>query len=477
MSFVKMSSEYIIDGTTDLENIYISEYMPTMPDIINKVYIYGLFLARQHDNADNCAESFAARLGLDSASLLDAYAYLAELGLVQVLRTVPVEVRYLPIKLAANAKKYKPAKYADFNTRIQEILSGRHITPNEYIQYYDFLETTHMEQDALLLIAKYATTVKDDKIGYSYILTVARNWFAEGVTTVEHVEQRLLESDRIATALSDVFKALGSRKAPDFEDRQRYLKWTKGMEYDAETITAVAKTCKKGGMSKLDAKLARYYSAKLFTLAEINEFEAQQDRLYAIARAVNKKIGLYYEQLDNVVNTYVTVWLNLGFDESALYFIADSCFRRGVRTLEGLNDKIESFYRQGLVSVAAIQGKLTELSSADSQILEILAASGTADKSVRSRDRDLYRTWTYAWGLPHELVLYAATLARTAAQPLPYINKILSDWNARGVKTVAAAKALGTAPTAPNNDQVIKTHDYTPEQLNALIDDIDGVEF
>lgn len=107
MSFVKMSSEYIIDGTTDLENIYISEYMPTMPDIINKVYIYGLFLARQHDNADNCAESFAARLGLDSASLLDAYAYLAELGLVQVLRTVPVEVRYLPIKLAANAKKYK----------------------------------------------------------------------------------------------------------------------------------------------------------------------------------------------------------------------------------------------------------------------------------------------------------------------------------------------------------------------------------
>lgn len=475
--FAKLGSDYIINGTTSLENLYVSEYLPTLPDVINKVYIYGLYLSTQAPESDNSLGGMAARLGLTEQDIEDAYKYLAGLGLVQILATSPTEVRYLPVKLATGVKKYKPAKYADFNTRLQEIISGRVLTPNEFTQYYDFLEYTKMEQEALLLVAKYATTLKDTKIGYSYVLTIARNWNAEGVKTAEQVEAKLLESDSVSTALSDIAKALGIKKSCGFEERQLYLKWTNGMEYDLETLVAVAKTCKKGGMARLDAKMTRYYAAKLFTLSEIRAYEENTERLYRLARSVTKKLGLYYEQLDNIVDSYITVWLNLGFDEDALTQLADMCFKRGVRTLEEFDRQMHEFYKQGIITSSAINNHVLTLENLDGKIAEILAAAKSTTTTIRSRDRDLYRTWTYAWSMPHDLILYGATLAAGTAQPLPYLNKILADWRSKGIETADAAKALKHASPASQQAQSFKTRDYSQSQINALFDDINEDKF
>ena len=475
MGFVRLHNDYIMNGCTALENLYISEYMPTLPEAVNRVYIYGLYLCGAGSEQDNTLAATAARLNLTEQDVEASFQVLSAQGLVQLLNTQPIEVRYLPVRQASSSKKYKPEKYADFNTRIQEIITGRVLTPTEFTQYYDFLEYTRMDQDALLLIARYAVTLKDDKIGYSYILTIARNWFSEGIKTVRQVEEKLVESDRISVGLGEIAQALSVKKANGFEERQLYLKWTKGMEYDLDTLLTVAKTCKKGGMKALDAKITRYYAAKLFTEKEIVAYEANKDRLYKLARAVNKTLGLYYEQLDNIVDTYITVWQNMGFDDDTLIFIANVCFKRGVRSLDGLDEKVRSFYKQGLVSREAIAGRVTELSRNDDKIAEVLAAAKSA-AAVRTRDRDLYHTWTYGWHLDHDLILYAATLAAGAAQPLPYINKILADWRAKGIDTVEKAK--GASSSAPQvSAQAIRTHDYTDAQLNALIDDIDKVEF
>jgi len=476
MSFAKFSSECLMDGSTSLENLYISEFMPSMPDVINKVYIYGLFLCTQADAVDNSLQGLAARLGIDTASVVDSYEYLAGLGLVQVLQKNPIEVRYLPIRLGGPVRKFKPEKYADFNTRMQELLAGRMITPNEFHEYYSYIEDFHLEPEALLLIAGYAVSLKDNKVGYSYILTIAKNWAKEGITTVAQVEERLLEYDAVSKDLTEVCKALGTKRTTGYEDRKLYLKWTKGMEFDKETVLAVAKTCKKGGFEKLDARLTRYYEAKLFTLADINAYEQNKDSLIALARSVNRALGLYYESVDSIIDTYVTVWLNLGFDEDAILAIADICFKRGIRTLEGLDGQIQKFYREGLLSSSAISGHVARLSDADDRIAEVLSAAGQAT-SVNTRARDLYRTWTYAWEFSHEVVLYAATLARTATQPMPYINKILADWKSKGLKALDECKAASTPTAQAPEQKPLQTHTYTAEQLNALIDNINEVEF
>ena len=116
MSFVKFSSECLMDGSTSLENLYISEFMPSMPDAFNKVYIYGLFLCTQGDALDNSLPALASRLNITVEDVTVAYEYLAGLGLVQILQKNPIEVRYLPIRLGGHVRKFKPDKYTDFNT-------------------------------------------------------------------------------------------------------------------------------------------------------------------------------------------------------------------------------------------------------------------------------------------------------------------------------------------------------------------------
>ena len=149
----------------------------------------------------------------------------------------------------------------------------------------------------------------------------------------------------------------------------------------------------------------------------------------------------------------------------------------GIRTLDGLDAQIQKFYREGFLTSSAISAQLERLSDADDRIAEVLAAAGQ-EISVTTRARDFYRTWTYAWEFTHDVILHAATLARTATQPMAYINKILADWKSKGLKTLEQCKSASAPSFAPATQNApLHTHTYTAQQLNALIDDINEVEF
>ena len=99
---------------------------------------------------------------------------------------------YNPIKRAiSTTQKYNKDKYADFNMQLEAILKGRNITLNEYYQYYEFMEVYHVEPEALILIIEYCTRAKGVKIGYNYILTLAKNWAYDAITPYDKVDQKL----------------------------------------------------------------------------------------------------------------------------------------------------------------------------------------------------------------------------------------------------------------------------------------------
>jgi DnaD/phage-associated family protein len=418
----------------------------------------------------------SAVLGIDENGIFDSFIYLQESGLVQVLNKTPFEVRYLPIKTGGGiVRKYKPEKYAEFNIRIQEILSGRMISMTEYREYYDVLERLHVEQEVLLMAAKYSADLKGADVSYAYIITVTKNWAHKGVNTVEKAEEQLSEYNKVTEEIMKLLKLMGVKRGVDFDDRELYLKWTKGQEFSDETLRYTAKLTKKGGMQRLDAKLKKYYEAKLFNIADIEAYEKNKDSLFELARKVSKAIGEYYGTYDNVVDTYIAPWLNLGFESEALEIIANACFKRGIKTLEGMQGQVESFYRKGLLTASAIHGQMARIAGADEKIQEVLVRC-RVEQSITSRLRDSYRTWTYSWGMPHEVVLYAAEISANAAQPIPYMNKILSEWNTQGKKTLDTVKADKTAVSG-NAKPLETARVYSAEQLTALIDDIDNIDF
>ncbi len=468
--FVKLSREKDKLRSVQLDNLFVTEYMPFAPENFVKVYIAGLSMAYSSENE---LDKLSTLLGLDKSIVLDAFSYWQAQGIVNILSTDPPEIEYLAVKpLSAQIKKFSKAKYENFNNQLHAMLPHRSILPSEYNEYYSIMESLHIDVDAMLAIIAYCVRLKGEDIGYAYILAVARNLAHQGATNFERVSEKLNELSLYQDELYAILKALGSKKTPDHNDSQLYVKWTKSLGFTSEVIIAVAKDLKKGGMERLDARLTKYYENHVYSLEEIQAYNANRDKLFALTKEINRILGIYIEQLDYTIETYISKWCSFGFSDSALVMIAKYCYARDMRTLSAMDETVKKFYRQGLLTESAINSLISEAASINEDISRILSIAGL-NRNVNSWDRDYYRTWTYTWGMPLDMIEYAASLAVGKGNVCAYINSVLASWREKKISSLEQAKKC--AYTADNETAATVTS-KSAEELNALFAHIDPEE-
>lgn len=480
MAFCEREKLLIDSGYTAVDNRFFVHYLPDAPDVRSAVYLLGLALS-DSTGADNTCDAIAQKLNISCDDVMSAFLYWEELGLVHIVNDTPPRVIYLEMRSSAIAlKKIKPGKYAKFTQDMQDAIQGRMITPHEYNEYYNFLENTTFEPSALVAVAKYCAELKGNSISYQYILTVARNQLQRGATTLEVVSDNLNSQQKYDEDLKLVFKAMSSNRKFEHIDRENYEKWTKEYGFSLDVIVSVAKTCKAGGMNKLDSLLSEYYKRGALSVKEIEGYEAEKSRLYELARAINKTIGVYYQSLDAVVDEYVVNWLRKGFEDETLLAIAKYCFKSGIRTLNGLASVIDKLYKNGITTLSALDNYLSILANTDQTIQQILTSCGL-DRKTTANDRVLYKTWTELWNMPLDLILYVAEMSAGTASPVSYVNRVLSDYKQKGILTVSAAKnqkvkpasSATTATTAIIGGRDIERRQYTDEQISALFTALD----
>lgn len=470
---IKLSQELIDKKVTLLDNIFISDYMPSAPESFIKVYIYGLYCA---GNNSLTFEELARALNLEKETVVAAYSYYDEQGLVSLFEAEE-SVEYLAVRpISSQIKKFNKEKYKTFNEQLHVMLPSRNILPNEYYEYYSIMETLHIEVEAMLTIIGYCIRLKGGDISYPYILAVARNLAHEGYTTYDRVQEKLSEMDLNSGELRAILKALSLKRNCEHDDLRLYTKWIKQLGFNVETVIGVAKKVKKGGMARLDALLIKYYENHLYSLKEIEDYNKVRDDMFELAKKINRIIGVYYEQLDFIVETYISSWLTMGFDETTLLTIADYCFRHGKRSLEEMNETARMFFKQGLLSSNSIADFMSQATRQDEKIKKILAFLGIS-RAVISRDRDYYRTWIHSWKMTEELLEYAASLSVGKDNPVAYMNKILATWFDKNITTVENAKKVSVSSiTAPDNrlkiGESVVSKNYSSEELNALFDSL-----
>lgn len=482
MGLCSFSSSLIMDGTTSIDNAFINEFLPKAQGDYVKVYLYGLSQCSNPYSDDNSLSSMAIVLKMSEDQILDAFSYWQDMGIVQIISTDPVEVRYLPIKTHSGSAKLRvKSQYDDFNKQVQQIISGRMIRPNEYNEYYHLIESYHFEPEALIMIIKYCTTIKSTSVNYPYILTVARSYEQEGIKSAAALEEKFLEQERAGKEIKEVLSALGLKREADLEERNMYLKWTNTYGFSHGTILEVAKLQKnKGGFAKLDETLKKYAEQKLFSMQDISEYNQEKEQMYTLARDISKTIGLYYQNLESVVDTYITDWLQKGYDSQTLQTIASYCFKQSIRTLEGVNSVICKFFKLGLVSIQSINEYIQGLADINSKIREVLDACNIS-RLVNTYDRDFYNTWTNDWGFSQEAILLVAASCNGKAQPIQYLNKVLATLHAEKISSLdeikkrlaTFANQTSTTKPAANNYQ---SREYKKEELNALFDSLDTIE-
>ena len=480
MALCSYSSKLAMDGYTVIDNTFLNEFLPQATGEDVKVYLYGLNLCSNPNTDDNSLDTMSKVLCLSEDDILKAFAYWQEMGLVQMVSTNPLEIRFLPVRARSGSSKIRnKEKYTDFNTQIQAVISGRMITPTEFNEYYSLIETYHFEPEALVMIAKYCTTRKSTSIGYPYILAVARNYADEGLKTIEAVEQKFMEYEQNSDEIKRVLSALGLKREADIEERNLYLKWNNNFGFTNGVIVEVAKSLKKkGGFAKLDSLLSKYYKQKLYTIEEISEFSEKEDEMYELAKTVSKNLGLYYQNLENVVDVYVADWTNKGYDSQTLTAISMYCFKQSIRSLDAMNTVVQKFFKLGLVSLESIEQYISGIIKSDEEIKDILDSVGLV-RSVSSLDRDFFKTWTNNWGFSNEQILQVSEIAKGRSNPMSYLNKILSSISERGLKTekeIADYLKSASSGTQKVEKPDFEQRTYTAEEMNSLFDSLDDIE-
>lgn len=469
MSFCSFSKETVTNSSTVLDNRFISTYLPEANGDAIKIYIYGLFVCQESDS-DISFDKFCNDVKLDKDVVSDCFRFWEELGIVNVLSEDPFIVKYLPVA-QSKPRKYSAEKYGEFNKALQVLIPERMITTNEYAAYFSLMEENGLKPEALLMIVKYCVDLKGGAIGLRYILKVANDFIARGITTTTKIEKELSDYSLKTGEFASLMNYILPNKKPQIEDLKLFEKWNKQLLYDIDTIIFIAKSAKIKNIEKLDKEIDVLYASKKFSEKEIADYYKSKAKTTELAYAINRSLSVYTEVIDPVIENYVIPWQNMGYDEETLLFLATYCFKKNRRSLEEMNEVIEKLYKNGLITLTSIAEYLKSISADDDFIKKLLLIAGLSRKPTEW-DRANLKTWR-SWNFSDEMICEACAIAAGKSNPMSYVNAVLSGWKSEGIFT--ADKIRRTDKKA--NPQAIQTRNYTKEEFDKLIDDIDEIEF
>ena len=478
MAFCEFSSEVVSSNAITVDNIFITEFLPSAPENCVKVYLYGLY--KCSSARDNTLDGFSAVLQISKEDIVSIFYYWQELGLVQVLDTTPLQIRYLPVKNALQKiKKYNVDKYTAFNMTAQSLFENKMLTPRELEEFYYLIENLKMEKEAVLKIIEYCVGLKGDKVSINYITTVAKSWHNDGIRTLQDVMNRIDDQERLTGDINLVLKSMGLKRSATIEEYQMFLNWLNELEMPLYLIAYIAKASKAKNFNKLEEFVLKCYSQKLESEKEIDGYFAMQQSMLETAKKVVKNLGLYYQNLSAVVDEYVVSWYQLGFDEEALVKLSNYAFKTSVRTLESFNNYVNNMFKLGVINAPSIDNHIEDIVKNDSVIKKLLQDIGI-DREVNSVDRSLYKTWLYDWNINPELISFASTLAKDKYLPMQYLNKVLAEYRSKAISTIDEAKKIVVDISSPKaatpSPKAATKRDYSKKELDSLFDNIFEVE-
>ncbi len=483
MSFSNIGKDYIKEGFTMVDNVFIGNYLTTADATDSKVYIYGLFATMLDDNS---IEKMAISLKLTEKRITDAYKYWESLGLVTISKTYPLKVTYQSVKAPiTRAIKYNASDYSVFVEEMARIFPDKVLGENELISYVELMKQFKIDTNAMLMIAAYCLEIKA-VASTPYILAVASDWAKQGITSEKDVSAHIEELEQNGEDIRQIFKALGLKSQAGLDDRQKYLYWTKECGLQLDAILVACRMCKKrGGTEKLSRIIDELLNAGATSALDIQAYAKSKEEHQKLAQDIIISIGGYYATYDMVVETYIMPWLNKGFDALALKTIAKFSFMRNIKTLDKVDEIVTKFYKLGLLTSDGINNYIDQQVARDGLVKEVLSHAGS-NAFISNRDREYYRTFQEIWGFDHSVILLVAD--NTSGQPFPMtnINRTLAGLKERGIfDKIAVADYLANNATKSSPKKNTKTqepkddyltHSYSKEQLSGVFSNLEDLD-
>jgi len=245
---------------TNVENIFINEYLTQAPGDYVKVYLFALMYADYDMRMSN--ETIAKHLGLEDEDVLKAWTYWEKMGVVKKHYEKPGEkfryqVEFLNLKELAYGKKPKRQKAAsavpdrlkklmdddDIKEMYSEIerITGRLFEGNEPVEILSWITDYNASPEMIVFAYSYCVKKKNHS-NHKYVGAVVKEWANQGLKTVSQIEDYLEETDNRHYLYKRVLRALGFLRNATEEEKRIMDVWFDQMGF---SIDRVLEACKK----------------------------------------------------------------------------------------------------------------------------------------------------------------------------------------------------------------------------------------
>lgn len=261
MNYIKGKIREFYLLTSEIENIFLNEYMPSAPGDHVKVYLFGLMYAQQKEEMTH--QTLARQLRLSEEQVDQAWTYWAETGVVRKhphgtpgLLNYDIEFCSLREQMygrpqeeetdaegqssstAPAGKEDIPQMMAssDLKNLLGDIerLTGKILSAREAQDVYSWLHDFGATPEVIKYAFDYC--VNRGKSNIKYIARVVAQWSEQGFRTEEDVKEYLAGLDQRYAEHKRILQALGMNRGATEAEKKLMDTWMDEMHFNMERI-------------------------------------------------------------------------------------------------------------------------------------------------------------------------------------------------------------------------------------------------
>lgn len=377
-----VSSKTFDFGTTEVENLFITDFMMMADGTAIKTYLLGLhYLSNEIGVQDLSNRKIAANMNVSLDDVVRAWQFWEKLGLVKLSKAgedphefditfIPIRQKYLEnnyvsadkvkMKKALLSRAVSPDRLMVYerneeNRRLRQYVEGlvqRELQLKELIQLYEFVEDIGLGYELIKFAFDYTQQLgKLNRRGnFNYTYRVLEGWKGAGVQTIEEAENNIEMRSakyRFAYELERVIGASGSANALS----KLIDKWKNKYEYDEIFIKTVAEYLRSTRTKLVPINLDDYFKElsgkNIKTIEEFKTYLSAGEYYYGLMKATGIWVPV------ELMRSELKKWhAEFGYGKEMIRHILIEQKKRKTRlTLTGAEEVLKEAHQLGLKSI------------------------------------------------------------------------------------------------------------------------------
>lgn len=362
MTVCRFSGDAARHELTPVDNLFIAEYLPFATGLQVQVYIYGLMQCHYPSMGER---PLTEALGLTEESVLEAFCYWQEQGLVRILSDAPLTVEYCE-RICGSGRSVLPAKYAELVRSIHALTAPRQFGMQELKHVYDWIEVFCLEEGAVLELISHCMDSKGRRVSVNYMSRVAQSWAERGIRTFEDAKAYLTQYELRQSGAAAILRAWNKRRRPTEDEIALYRKWTGDWGFTDEAIRAALPRLTVTGspnFTYLDELLADMHGSRITEAKAIEADDEKTAAERAFAKLLFERAGKA-EPTTRTQRAQINMYLNdLSMPRELLLFAADRS--RGSNEPFGqIKRLLNDWHEHGISTVSQAEAYLQEKTAA-----------------------------------------------------------------------------------------------------------------